>query len=109
MERGLLFSLWIQSAKDPVATRLALEAIAANQYSTFNNGGRVMMSASVAGKSFSYQMQPGVSPSNIAQAAYELWTKVKDFTTTSDLENFLTKSNGQMSYPNFGAMSPINP
>lgn len=67
-----------------------------------------MVSASVAGKSFSYQMQPGVNPSNIAQAAYELWTKVKDFTSSAELENYLTKSNGQTSYPNFGVMSPIN-
>jgi hypothetical protein len=108
VERGLLFSLWIQSAKDPVATRLALEAIAANQYSTFNNGGRVMVSASVAGKSFSYQIDPKMGSFDIAKAALELWTRVKDFTTTAELENYLTKSNGQMSYPNFGVMSPIN-
>ena len=68
-----------------------------------------MVSASVAGKSFSYQMQPGVNPSNIAQAAYELWTRVKDFTTSAELENYLTKSTGQTSYPNFGIMQPINP
>ena len=109
MERGLLFSLWIQSSKDPVATRLALEAIAANQYSTFNNGGKVMVSASVAGKSFSYQLQSGMNPGNIAQAAYELWTRVKDFTSSAELENYLSKSTGQVSYPNFGVMSPINP
>lgn len=109
MERGLLFSLWIQSAKDPVATRLALEAIAANQYSSFNNGGRVMVSASVAGKSFSYQLQPGINPANIAHMAYELWSRVKDFTTSLEMENYLTKGNGQTSYPNFGIMLPINP
>jgi len=108
VERGLLFSLWIQSAKDPVATRLALEAIAANQYSTFNNGGRVMVSASVAGKSFSYQLQPGINPAGIANTAYELWTQVHD-KTAEQLENLLKKSSGQVSYPNFGYMQPIHP
>lgn len=92
-----------------MATRLALEAIAANQFSSFNNGGKVMVSASVAGKSFSYQLQPGINPANIAHMAYELWTRVKDFTTSLEMENYLTKSNGQTSYPNFGIMLPINP
>jgi len=109
VERGLLFSLWIQSSKDPVATRLALEAIAANQYSVKEGIGKVMVSASVAGKSFSYQLLSGMNPGNIAQAAYELWSKVKDFTTPSEMENYLAKSNGQTSYPNFGIMQPINP
>ena len=109
MERGLLFSLWIQSAKDPVATRLALEAIAANQYNTFNNGGKVMVSASVAGKSFSYQLQPGINPMAMTELALSAWKSVKDFTTSAEIENFLTKSHGQVSYPNFGSMVPIYP
>lgn len=92
-----------------MATRLALEQIAANQYSTFNNGGKVMVSASVAGKSFSYQLQPGVNPAGVAAMAYELWTRVKDFTTSAELENYLSKSTGQVSYPNFGSMVPIYP
>ena len=92
-----------------MATRLALEQLAANQFSTFNNGGKVMVSASVAGKSFSYQLQPGVNPSGVAAMAYELWTRVKDFTTSAELENYLAKSTGQVSYPNFGSMVPIYP
>ena len=101
MERGLLFSLWIQSAKDPVATRLALEAIAANQFSSFNNGGKVMVSASVAGKSFSYQLQPGMNPSGVTQLALNAWRATKDFTTSQQIEDFLTKSTGSISYPQF--------
>ena len=108
MERGLLFSLWIQSAKDPVATRLALEQLAANQFSTFNNGGKVMVSASVAGKSFSYQLQPGMNPAGLATTAYELWQQVCDM-TADQLENLMKKSSGQVSYPNFGYMQPIHP
>ena len=50
-----------------------------------------------------------MNPGNIAQAAYELWTRVKDFTTSAELKNYLSKSTGQVSYPNFGVMSPINP
>jgi len=101
VERGLLFSLWIQSAKDPVATRLALEQIAANQYSTFNNGGKVMVSASVAGKSFSYQLQPGMNPATMTQLALNVWRAIKDFSTSQQVEDFLTKSTGSLSYPQF--------
>jgi hypothetical protein len=102
VEHGLLFSLWIQSAKDPVATRLALEALAANQFTTFNNGGKVMVSASVAGKSFSYQMQQGTSPVDICRAAHRLWQQVETM-TAEQLYNFLKKSTGSISYPQFTA------
>jgi hypothetical protein len=109
VERGLIFSLWIQASKDPVALRLALEALAAGQANTFTNGGKVMVSASVAGKSFSYQLQPGINPMAITELALGAWKSVKDFTTSAEIENFLTKSNGNVSYPNFGIMLPINP
>ena len=99
MERALIFSLWITAAKDPVALRLALEAMASNQTTTMTNGGRVMISASVAGKSFSYSLQPGMSPSTVAQLAYCAWRKVKDFTTSAEVEDFLTLSTGSVSRP----------
>ena len=91
-----------------MATRLALEQLAGNQFSTFNNGGKVMVSASVAGKSFSYQLQPGMNPAALANTAYEIWQRIYDM-TAEQLENYMKKSNGRMSYPNFGVMSPINP
>ncbi len=103
MERGLIFSLWIQASKDPVALRLALEALAAGQANTFTNGGKVMVSASVAGKSFSYQLQPGFNPAGVTQVALNCWKAVKDFTTSAQVEDFLTKSTGSVSYPQFTA------
>ena len=84
-----------------MATRLALEQIAANQYSTFNNGGKVMVSASVAGKSFSYQLQPGMNPAGMTMLALNVWKAVKDMTTPQQVEDFLTKSTGSLSYPQF--------
>ena len=103
MERGLIFSLWIQASKDPVALRLALEALAAGQATTFTNGGKVMVSASVAGKSFSYQLQPGINPMAITDMALAAWRCIKDMTTSDQIENFLTKSTGSVSYPQFSA------
>jgi len=109
VERGLIFSLWIQASKDPVALRLALEALAAGQSNTFTNGGKVMVSASVAGKSFSYQLQPGMNPMMITQLALSAWRTIADFTTSDQINNFLKKSDGNVSYPNFGSMLPIYP
>ena len=101
MERGLIFSLWIQASKDPVALRLALEALAAGQSSTFTSGGKMMMSASVAGKSFSYQLQPGMSPAGMTTMALSAWRSVKDFTTSAQVESLLTGSTGAVSYPSY--------
>lgn len=99
MERALIFSLWIAAAKDPVALRLALEQMAANQNTTIGNGGRVMISASVAGKSFSYNLAPGMSPSAVAQLTFAAWRQIKDYTTSAQIEDFLMTSNGNVSRP----------
>lgn len=101
MERGLIFSLWIQAAKDPVALRLALEALASGQASSYTSGGKTMMSASVAGKSFTYQMVPGMNPANMTMLALNAWKAVKDLTTSQEVENLLTLSTGSVSYPSY--------
>jgi hypothetical protein len=45
----------------------------------------------------------------ITELALSAWKSVKDFTTSVEIENFLTKSDGNVSYPNFGSMLPIYP
>ena len=77
MDRSLLFSLWIQSSKNATALLLALEAIAAGQASVFQNGGRTMINASVAGKSFSYQVTSGITPVEVAKAALDGWRLIQ--------------------------------
>jgi hypothetical protein len=109
VERGLIFSFWIQAAKDPVALRLALEALAGSQFESFKNNGRYMVSASVAGKSFSFQFQKDMDPATLARLAYEAWRKVKDFTTTAQINAFLSLNTGQVSYPNYGVQIAVYP
>ena len=62
-----------------------------------------MVSASVAGKSFSYQLQPGFNPAGMTQLALNAWRATKDFTTSQQVEDYLTKSTGSVSYPQFTA------
>jgi hypothetical protein len=103
VERGLIFSLWIQASKDPVALRLALEALGSGQATALTSGGKVMVSASVAGKSFSYQVPAGMSPATLAQMALGAWRSVKDLTTSEEVEDLLTLSTGGVSFPQYPA------
>jgi hypothetical protein len=56
--RSLLFTLWIQSDKSVSATLALLEQLTIAQLETVQQGGARMINASLAGKSFSYELPP---------------------------------------------------
>ncbi len=56
--RALLFTLWIQSGKSVTATLALLEQLTMAQVETVQQGGARMINASLAGKSFSYELPP---------------------------------------------------
>ena len=56
--RSLLFTLWLQSDKSLSATLALLEELAIAQYETVQQGGARMINASIAGKSFTYDLPP---------------------------------------------------
>lgn len=100
MDRALLFSLWIQSSKNATALLLALEAIAAGQASVFQNGGRTMISASVAGKSFSYQVTSGITPVEVAKAALDGWRLIQG-KNDAEVAAIFTGDQSLVTYPRF--------
>lgn len=100
MDRALLFSLWIQSSKNATALLLALESIAAGQVTVFQNGGRTMISASVAGKSFSYQVTSGITPVEVAKAALDGWRLIQG-KTDAEVAAIFTGDQSLVSYPRF--------
>lgn len=100
MDRALLFSLWIQSSKNATALLLALEAIAAGQASVFQNGGRTMISASVAGKSFSYQVTSGITPVEVAKAALDGWRLIQG-KNDAEVAAIFTGAQSLVTYPRF--------
>ncbi len=100
MDRALLFSLWIQASKNAQALVLALEAIAAGQATVFENGGRTMISASVAGKSFSYQFAAGITPVEVAKAALEGW-RMCSGKTDAEVTAIFTGDQSLVTYPKF--------
>ncbi len=54
--RSLLFTLWILSDKSVTATIALLEELTKGQLETVQQGGARMINASLAGKSFSYEL-----------------------------------------------------
>jgi hypothetical protein len=100
VDRALLFSLWIQSSKNATALLLALESIAAGQVTVFQNGGRTMISASVAGKSFSYQVTSGITPVEVAKAALDGWRLIQG-KTDAEVTAIFTGDQSLVSYPRF--------
>jgi hypothetical protein len=56
--RSLLFTLWIKSDKSVSATLALLEQLTIAQLETVQQGGARMINASLAGKSFSYELPP---------------------------------------------------
>jgi len=100
VDRALLFSLWIQSSKNATALLLALESIAAGQVTVFQNGGRTMISASVAGKSFSYQVTSGITPVEVAKAALDGWRLIQG-KTDAEVTAIFTGDQSLVTYPRF--------
>jgi predicted dinucleotide-binding enzyme len=74
--RAFIFSVWVHVKKTSDATLEALESLAAKQYTTAEAGGKVVVSATVQGKSFTYEIPEGQSSSDFLQLAHESWRMV---------------------------------
>lgn len=100
MDRALLFSLWLKASKNAQALVLLLEAIAQGQATVFENGGRTMVSASVAGKSFSYQVTSGITPVEVAKAALDGWRLIQG-KNDAEVAAIFTGDQSLVTYPRF--------
>jgi hypothetical protein len=88
--RSFVFSVWVANNKDALKTVAALETIAANNFTVAKEGGRVMVSASMGGKSFSYAIPPDQTAGTVAELAFYCWKEVKDL-SAANLELWLTR------------------
>jgi hypothetical protein len=100
VDRALLFSLWLKASKNAQALVLLLEAIAQGQATVFENGGRTMVSASVAGKSFSYQVTSGITPVEVAKAALDGWRLIQG-KNDAEVAAIFTGDQSLVTYPRF--------
>ena len=74
--RAFVFSIWAFVGETSDATLDALKSLAAKQYTTAEQGGKVVVSATVQGKSFTYEIPAGQSASDFMQLAYNSWRMV---------------------------------
>ena len=88
--RSFVFSVWAANSKDAAKTITALETIASNNFTVQKEGGRVLVSASMGGKSYSYMLPPDQTAGTVAELAFESWKLVKDL-DDADLELWLTR------------------
>ncbi|MGB2010560.1 MAG: hypothetical protein ACPIG6_06315 [Akkermansiaceae bacterium] len=75
--RSLLFTLWIQSDKSLSATLALLEKLTAAQFETVQQGGARMINASIAGKSFTYDLPPNWGAFEFEKMLYQAWKKIE--------------------------------
>jgi hypothetical protein len=90
--RAFIFSAWLASDKNAGKTKAALELIGANQHNVQKEGGRLLVSASMGGKSFSYSLPPDLTASTVSELALTCWALIKDM-TDAELEAYLTRRN----------------
>lgn len=99
--RAFIFSVYVYVGKTAAATVSALEALAAKQYTVAEQGGRYVVSATVQGKSFTYELPDGQGAGDFAQLAYESWRMLSiggasgDEMTDAELKSYLLDAGGQ--------------
>lgn len=103
--RAFVFSVWVANSKDALKTVAALEQIAANNFTVQKEGGRVLVSASMGGKSYSYTVPPDQTASTVAEMAFYAWKQIKDL-SAADLELWLTRKTSKTSIVAFNY--PLN-
>lgn len=74
--RDFIFSIWSKVGKTSDATVAALESLAAKQYTTAEQGGRVVVSASVQGKSFTYEIPEGQTSMDFLEQCRGSWRQI---------------------------------
>jgi len=93
--RAFLFTVWIKAGKTAAETIALLESLAAKQFTVAEQGGRYVVSASVQGKSFTYELPDGQTALDFTQLCYDAWKCIKDM-DDAELESFITDADGEV-------------
>ena len=96
----LAFCVWSASGQDQARTVAALVTIAAGQFSTIKRGGTVLISTTIGGENFSFQLPPGVSGLNLTQV-HETWIDLEDI-SAEDFAIYLRVKASNVIQPIFG-------
>ena len=91
--RFFIYSL-DQGGKTAAATVALLESLAAKQYTVAEQGGRYVVSASVQGKSFTYELPQGQTADDFSELCYDAWRYI-DGMTDAQLEAYIKDADNE--------------
>jgi len=100
--RAFIFSIWVHVGKTTSGTITLLETLAAKQYTTAEQGGRYVVSATVQGKSFTYEMPEGQNGASFLEMVRESWRMLNiggasgGEMTDAELRSYLLDEAGQV-------------
>ena len=97
--RDLVFSIWAASGQDQTRTVAALLTVAAGQFNVIKRGGAVLVSSSIGGQSFSFQLPAG-SDGLVVSIVRQAWREVKDL-SSDDFTTYLTGTTSNVIQPIF--------
>lgn len=98
--RDIVFCIWAANGQNQANTVAALLAVAAGQFSTVKRGGAVLISSSIAGQSFSFQLPAGADGVGIVSLVRQAWIEVKDLNETK-FTNYLVSTVSNSIQPTF--------
>jgi len=99
--RAFIFSVWAKVGSTSSDTLAALKTLAAGQYTVAEQGGRSVVSASVQGKTFTYEFPAGQSSMDFTELCYDSWRQVNiggasgATMTDGELDLFLSDAGGE--------------
>jgi len=112
--RSFIFTVWVHVGKTAQATIAGLEELAGKQFATAEQGGRYVVSASVQGKSFTYELPAGSSSAEFAEACREAWRMINiggtsgGEMTDAELRTYLLDVDGQVTNTTVASFNQSN-
>lgn len=86
--RDIIFPLWLAAGKDQSRTLAAVESTAAGLSSVVQRAGKTLISSTIQGQSFNFQLPGGMTEMEVVGVMRRAWVDIKDM-TDSELQTWL--------------------
>ena len=100
--RAFIFTVWVHVGETAALTIAGIKELAGRQYTVAEQGGRYVVSASVQGKSFTYELPAGQTATEFSEQCREAWRMIKiggasnGVMTDAELEAYLLDTTGEV-------------
>lgn len=88
--RDIVFPVWAANGRTQSRTVAALLDIAASQVTVIQRGGRRLVSSSVGGETYNFEIPAGMGPLDVTGMVREAWAVVSGY-DDDELETWLTQ------------------